>query len=84
MPHLRAADAQLPVVCTSGAPLYGSGTCPEHGKFLIRIRLSDQPDGLVRVSRLTYEATSDAARLPCPGGEGRAGAPQHPPPSPPP
>ena len=36
-------------------------TCPEHGKFLIRIRLSDQPDGLVRVSRLTYEATSDAA-----------------------
>lgn len=36
-------------------------TCPEHGKFLIRIRLSDQPDGTVRVSRLTYEATSDAA-----------------------
>lgn len=37
-------------------------TCPEHGKFLIRVRLSDQPDGSVRVSRLTYEATSDAAR----------------------
>lgn len=36
-------------------------TCPEHGKFLIRVRLSDQADGLVRVSRLTYEATSDAA-----------------------
>ena len=36
-------------------------TCPEHGKFLIRIRLSEQPDGLVRVSRLTYEATSEAA-----------------------
>ena len=35
--------------------------CPEHGKFLIRIRLSEQPDGLVRVSRLTYEATSEAA-----------------------
>lgn len=35
--------------------------CPEHGKFLIRIRLSDQPDGTIRVSRLTYEATSDAA-----------------------
>ena len=35
--------------------------CPEHGKFLIRIRLSDQPDGTVRVSRLTYEATSEAA-----------------------
>ncbi len=37
-------------------------TCPEHGKFLIRVRLSDQPNGLIRVSRLTYEATSEAAQ----------------------
>ena len=37
-------------------------TCPDHGKFLIRVRLSDQPDGTVRVSRLTYEATSEAAQ----------------------
>ena len=36
-------------------------TCPEHGKFLIRVRLSQQNDGLIRVSRLTYEATSEAA-----------------------
>ena len=36
-------------------------TCAEHGKFLIRVRLSDQPDGTVRVRRLTYEATSEAA-----------------------
>ena len=36
-------------------------TCPEDGKFLIRVRLSAQPDGTVRVSRLTYEATSEAA-----------------------
>ncbi len=36
-------------------------TCPEHGKFLVRIRLSEQSDGLTRVSRLTYEATSEAA-----------------------
>ena len=35
--------------------------CPEHGKFLIRIRLSEQPDSTIRVSRLTYEATSEAA-----------------------
>ena len=35
--------------------------CPEHGKFLIRVRLSAQPEGTVRVSRLTYEATSEAA-----------------------
>ena len=36
-------------------------TCPEHGKFLIRIRMSEQANGLTRVSRLTYEATSEAA-----------------------
>ncbi len=36
-------------------------TCPKCGKFLIRVRLSEQPDGTVRVSRLTYEATSEAA-----------------------
>ena len=36
-------------------------TCPEDGKFLIRVRLSEQPDGRIRVSRLTYEATSEAA-----------------------
>ena len=35
--------------------------CSEHGQFLIRVRLSDQADGAVRVSRLTYEATSEAA-----------------------
>ena len=35
--------------------------CPEHGKFLIRVRLSQQPDGKTRISRLTYEATSEAA-----------------------
>ena len=37
-------------------------TCPEHGKFLIRVRLSEQADGTIRVSRLTYEATSEAAQ----------------------
>ena len=36
-------------------------TCPEDGKFLIRVRLSEQQDGKIRVSRLTYEATSEAA-----------------------
>ena len=36
-------------------------TCPEHGKFLIRVRLSEQAEGTIRVSRLTYEATSEAA-----------------------
>ena len=36
-------------------------TCPADGKFLIRVRLSQQEDGRIRVSRLTYEATSEAA-----------------------
>ena len=36
-------------------------TCPVDGKFLIRVRLSQQEDGTFRVSRLTYEATSEAA-----------------------
>jgi len=36
--------------------------CADHGKFLIRVRLSEQPDGTVRASRLTYEATSEAAQ----------------------
>ena len=35
--------------------------CPDCGQFLIRVRLSEQPDSTVRVSRLTYEATSEAA-----------------------
>ena len=37
-------------------------SCPEHGQFLIRIRMSEQQDGKIRVSRLTYEATSQAAQ----------------------
>ena len=36
-------------------------SCPQHGKFLIRIRMSEQQNGLTRVSRLTYEANSEAA-----------------------
>ena len=37
-------------------------TCPVDGQFLIRVKLSIQPDGKVRASRLTYEATSEAAQ----------------------
>ena len=35
--------------------------CPEHGKFLVRIRLSLDPDGSLRVSRLIYDGSSEAA-----------------------
>ncbi len=37
-------------------------TCPEHGRFLIRIRLQKDDDGTLRVSRMVYEGASDAAR----------------------
>ena len=37
-------------------------TCPEHGKYLIRIRLSEDADGTLKVSRLTYEGASEAAK----------------------
>ncbi len=37
-------------------------TCPEHGDFLIRVRLSLQPDETVKASRLTYAPDSEAAK----------------------
>ena len=71
---LAAMAGEENICPTCGARMLGSrwfaqpghrymvlATCPEHGKFLIRVKLSEQPDGLVRVSRLTYEATSEAA-----------------------
>ena len=36
--------------------------CPTHGEYLIRIRLAEEEDGTLRVSRLTYEGASDAAK----------------------
>lgn len=36
--------------------------CPEHGRYLIRIRLQKETDGTLRVSRLIYEGASDAAQ----------------------
>ena len=36
-------------------------SCPEHGNFLVRIRLSPEADGL-RVSRLVYSPDSEAAQ----------------------
>ncbi|HIT28667.1 MAG TPA: exonuclease domain-containing protein [Candidatus Faecousia gallistercoris] len=36
--------------------------CPEHGDFLVRIRLSPAEDGTLRVSRLTYRGDSEAAQ----------------------
>lgn len=36
--------------------------CPEHGAYLVRIRLAADPDGSLRVNRLTYEADSEAGQ----------------------
>jgi DNA polymerase III epsilon subunit-like protein len=37
--------------------------CPTHGQYLVRVRLSPEEDGTLRVSRLVYEGSSDAAKL---------------------
>ena len=36
--------------------------CPEHGDYLIRVRLSEEADGTLRASRLTYASDSEAAK----------------------
>ena len=36
--------------------------CPEHGRYLIRVRMTKDDDGTLRVSRLVYEGASEAAR----------------------
>lgn len=37
-------------------------SCPEHGKFLLRIRLQPEPDGGYRASRLLYTGDSETAK----------------------
>ena len=36
--------------------------CPEHGTYLVRVRLSAEDDGTLRANRLTYEPDCDAAK----------------------
>ncbi len=36
--------------------------CPEHGNFLVRVRLMPDEDGTIKASRLIYEGTSEAAK----------------------
>ena len=36
--------------------------CPEHGNFLIRVRLVPEEDGTLKASRLIYEGDSEAAK----------------------
>ncbi len=60
-PHCQTVMTGTRWFAQPGKRYMDLATCPEHGQFLIRVRLSDQEDGTVRVSRLTYEATSEAA-----------------------
>lgn len=38
-------------------------SCPEHGEYLVRIRLIGEDDGTIRVNRMLYEADSEAAQV---------------------
>ncbi len=49
-------------VCQPGKRRMTMATCEEHGEFLVRLRLADEPDGTLRVSRLVYDKTSEAAQ----------------------
>ena len=37
-------------------------SCPEHGSFLVRVRLAPEEDGTVKVIRLIYEGSCEAAK----------------------
>lgn len=69
MSDLKSHCPQCGVPMPNGAWLAQEGrrymtmaTCPEHGRYLIRLRLQKEEDGTMRVSRLIYEGASDAAR----------------------
>ena len=49
-------------IAQPGQRLMAMSACPEHGSFLIRIRLAHDPDGMLRVNRLVYAPDSDAAQ----------------------
>lgn len=36
--------------------------CPDHGSFLVRVRLAPEEDGTLKASRLIYEGSSEAAK----------------------
>lgn len=49
-------------ISQEGRRYMAMATCPEHGRYLIRLRLNKEDNGTLRVSRLVYEGASDAAR----------------------
>ncbi len=69
MTELKSHCPQCGALMPNGAWIAQEGrrymtmaSCPEHGRYLIRIRLQKDTDGTLRVSRLIYEGASDAAQ----------------------
>ncbi len=61
-PQCGAAMANGAWVAQEGRRYMTMAACPEHGRYLIRVRLQKEADGTMRLSRLIYEGASDAAR----------------------
>ncbi len=61
-PQCGKAMANGSWIAQEGRRYMTMATCPEHGRYLIRIRMQKDDDGTLRVSRLLYEGASDAAR----------------------
>ena len=49
-------------ISQEGRRYMSMAACPEHGRYLVRVRMNKDSDGTLRVSRLVYEGASDAAR----------------------
>lgn len=63
--HCPQCGAPMPNgawIAQEGRRYMTMAACPEHGRYLIRLRLQREEDGTMRVSRLVYEGASDAAR----------------------
>jgi len=63
----RCPQCDQPMSCGKWVSQQGKrymtmAACPEHGTFLIRVRLAPDEDGTVKVSRLIYEGDSEAAK----------------------
>ena len=49
-------------ISQEGRRYMSMAACPEHGRYLVRVRMNKDSDGTLRVSRLVYEGASYAAR----------------------
>ena len=61
-PQCGAPMANGTWIAQEGRRYMTMAQCPEHGRFLIRMRLHKEREGTLRISRLIYEGASDAAK----------------------